>query len=544
MGMLVTPELVPVRLLEITVGGRVLRYGEQPVVVGSGASALRFTAGLSVDFTEEVELTASSPPARQVSVQVAGEVSWGSLRRRLSDATAKLYSWGGGSLAAAELVLVGRISEPAVCDPDAPPGVASFTITETSGDDRGLLLETALADDTTMPITAPGGIAGTDIPTAYAGTYYPEVIGHPGTPYPTWFTADGVAPGSPAILPSGHGGALFDDGSVVVVKRGVSRVTSGRLWDQDGHSDGATLSTLHDLRGAAITVADLMSGSFASPLTVADISTGWAFGWSDTPTSGPGGRPLRGLGDVIVWALERAGVDLPGATEGRAWDIDWPSLLDGVAGLNRFRIDTYIAEQVGVWSWLTSDILPFFPVFLGRTGRGIYMAEWRYRARASEATVRLQHGRNAYRISALAELQMSDVYTEITTRLGLDCRSGNPLRTATFTGAAVVGGTEDGMGRHGLLERAWPDVGRRAMVVDVPVVADLATGYEVQEFLCARYAQPLAEVWYRCPWQMAAVRPLDVVRVVDAEADLDGVGTITGRRPAAGCVDLRVLVHP
>lgn len=540
MALLVAPSQPPIWLLEVDVGTETLRFAQRPGVVGTGSAAVRFTGALVMEFSEELELSASGPPTRQVSIQLGGEEAWGPRSGHLFGARARLYEWAGGEFAAAELKLTGTVDAPLISDPDLPPGVMAATLTEVEGDDHGLLREVALVDETTWTITTPTGFAGDEVPDAYAGAYYPEVVGRPGYPVPNWFIAEGLAPGVPAVFAQ-HGAApLFDNKTLIVAKRGSTRVTTARLWDQDGGTDGGDLITVRDLRGQVVTVFDQATLSTVEPATPEAVSTGWATGWASPPTTGPGGA-LRGLGDVLVWALERAGVDLPDAARGLAWDIDWPATLSDRGSLNRFKIDTYISQQVGVWQWLTRDVLPFFPVFLGRTGRGLYVQEWRFRAQAHEVVVELEHGRNAHRLSAVADLATADVYTEITTRLGLDVRSGEPVRQALFSGDPSAPADR---GRHALLQLAYSRVGRRATTVDVPVVWEAATGYEVAEFLCARYAAPLREVWYRLPWQLAWLRPGSLVRVVDAEPVVDALGTVTARKPGPGCVDLRVLLHP
>lgn len=528
-------------LLEVDVGTETLRFGERPVVVGSGTAATRFTGALVAEFTDELELSADGPPVRQVSLQLGGEAAWGERRALLFGARARLYEWAGGDVI--ELALRGTIDQPAISDPDLPPGVMAATLTEIEGDDRDMLIETALADDSTFPFIIPStGLGGDEIPPAYAGAYYPEVIGRPGYPVPNWFVSEGLAPGVPAVFGQHGSFPFFDDESLIVAKRGSSRATTARLWDQDGGTDGGDLFQVRDLRGQVITVFDQSTLSTTEPASPDDVSTGWATGWATPPTTGPGGA-LRGLGDVIIWALERAGVDLPDASRGLSWDIDWDLTTTDRGSLNRFKIDTYINQQVGVWEWLTRDLLPFFPVFLGRSGRGIYVAEWRYQARPSECQVLIEVGRNAHRLSAVAALGNADVYTEITVRLGLNVRSGEPIRQALFTGAGIVG-ADDTRARQALLEMAYARVGRRPTTIDVPVVWEAATGYEVAEFLCARYAAPLGEVWVRMPWQYGWVRPGMPAQFLDEEPGLDVVGTITARKLGPGCVDLRVLLHP
>lgn len=544
-GLITAPTEPAILLLEVQVGTRVLRFAERPVEI----EGLRWTGGLSAEFIEELELTADGPPVRSVSVQLAGEASWGGLRGHLQSARARLYLWAGG--ATRELVLTGTMDQPAVCDPDLPPGVAAFTVTEIDAEERPLLVETALVDDTTHPIIGPdSGVTGDQVADAYAGTYYPEIIGQPGYPFPTWFSAVGVAPGAPCPWTQHKAGALFASGSALAAKRGITRLDPAtgtrrvRLWDQDGATSYVDLVVLRDLRGQAYTSPNLTTATgLATPTAASDVSSGWATGWTYPPTTGPGGA-LRGLGDVLIWALERAGVDRPGAQRGRAWDIDWPALLDARESLNRFKIDTYISEQVGVWEWLTSDVLPFFPVFVGRTGRGLYLGEWRYAARAAEAALTIEMGRTGHRIATVAELDRGDVYTEVTARFGFEARAGTAIRSSTFTGAAAVGLAQLGQGRHPALERAWGDRGRRSTVIDLPVVWDRATGWEVAEYLVARYAQPLVEVWARLPWQRISTRPGAIARVIDDEAGLDAVGTVTARKPGPGCIDVRVLLNP
>lgn len=547
MALLVAPSQAPIWLLEVDIGSETLRFGQRSGVIGTGTAAVPFVGALALEFSEELELTAAGPPTRQVSVQLGGEQGWGALRGHLFGARARLYEWGGGEFAAAELKLTGTLDEPATSDPDMPDGVIAVTLTEIEGEDRGLLVETAVVDETTHPTEGPGAWVADGIAEAYAGAYYPEVIGRPGFPFPTWFTTEGVAPGSPAPWTQHESGATYAAGSALCAKRGITRLDPAtgtrhvRLWDSDGATDDVNLVTLRDLRGQTYTSPDLSTAAgLATPAAASDVSTGWAVGWAYPPTTGPGGA-LRGLGDVLVWALERAGVDLPDAARGRAWDIDWAATLTDRGSLNRFKIDTYISDQVGVWEWLTRDILPFFPVFLGRTGRGIYFQEWRYRARRSEAIVELEHGRNAHRISAVASLATADVYTEITARFGLDVRSGDPIRQAIFSGDPSA---DSSHARHALLQLAYSRIGRRATTFDVPVVWEAATGYEVTEFLCARYAAPLGDIWYRLPWQLSWLRPGSLVRLIDEEPGIDVVGTLTGRKPGPGCVDVRVLPHP
>lgn len=545
MALVVNPSLSPILLLELRLGARVWGFAERPVVAGSGSAATRYTGGLEVALTDEIELSAKGPPVRQVSIRVADDGSWADITTQLEAVRARLYTWGGGEEDEAELVMVGRLSEPALSDPEAPAGLLAFTLAEVEGEDRGILVETCRVEEETFPAEVTStGITGDQVPPAYAGRYYPEVIGRPGSPFPTWFTSDGVASASPAVWGQHKAGGLYANGTSIIVKAGVSRATTARVWDQDGTSATVDLETTIDLRGQKVTQIDMSSaGSLAAPAAATDVSTGWAVGWTTAPTTGPGGA-LRGLGDVLVWALERAGVDVPGSDRGLAWDIDWATLLDCRGSLNRFKIDTYIAEQVGVWSWLTSDVLPYFPVFLGRSGRGVTVQEWRYRASADEAAIELEAGRNAHRIAAVSRSELSSVATEITVGLGLDARTGDAIRRAVMTGGGVEDVRLSGAGRHAVLERLWSLVGRRAEDFTVPIVWESATGYEVAEYLAARYAAPIGEVWYRLPWQMAWLRPGLVATLVDDEGGLDEVATITGRRLGPGCVDVRLLPHP
>lgn len=542
MATITRPSQPPILLLELLVGSETLRYAARPVQVG----VLRFTGGLDLDLIEELELTADGVPTRQLSVQVTGDVSLVARLPHLTGARVLVYLWAGGTLDDAELKFRGTVAEPTTGEPGVVAGLAGFSARELDGEDRPLLVSTDVVDETTFPAPGPGAMTGELIPDAYAGAYYPEVIGNPGTPYTTWWLGEGVAPGSPAVFASHGSFPFYADESILIVKRGTARVTSARVWDQDGHTNDGDLVQLQDLRGRTFTAVDLstVASALTEPSDASDVSTGWAVGWYAPPTTGPWGA-LRGLGDVLLWALERAGVDRPGADRGRAWDVDWASVAAIRHSLNRFKIDTFIAEQVGVWEWLTRDLLPFFPIAIGRSGRGLRFAEWRFRARAADAVLTLEEGRNAHRLSPYAQVDSSDVYSEVVVNLGLGARSGDAMRSITLSGGAVANLLPEGAGRDALLELAFARVGRRALSVDVPVVWDTATGYEVAEFLCARYAAPLGELWYRLPWQLTgAARASDVVRVVSAPLGLDLVGTVTGERAGPGCVDLRILPHP
>lgn len=512
-----------------------IEAGSAPLLLGSGPAvevADRFTGRtgvyanyLDVDFDLEISTDPTTPLTRRGSLRVSAQnlnpadYAW-------SGATVDLYRWTEGALQDGAWVLHANITEVLASDPDSTLVVLSFE--ETIPVEGNLLDAAAVVSNSTFPAAGPGGL-GTDgeTVTASIGLCYPFVIGRPG--YNWNNTYETIGPGSRLLYANFFHGALDDDYTIIVAHGGrvstACRAADHYVTSQDNQHELLPLIELTDLEGRIITCIDTVGASTIDyPADVGSASNDWFIGWTE-PAGRFEGKALQGAGDVILWALDRA------QRHGRV-EVDWPKLRAGVQGLNRFRIDTYINEQIGAWDWLTANLLPWLPVIQGRSGRGIWLKEWSPRALPE---IQLRAGVNASRIAPLADVADVTPFTSLTVQGQQSAVNGFFARTVTRTSDPAR------VDAHPLLIRAGALYAARSETLSLSAVADEATLNAAAEWYIQRYALPRREVWYRLHWTYGLIEEGTRAALTDSDLGLSGVPCLVDLvRPAAGHVDLRV----
>lgn len=496
-------------LAVLTVAGRRYRFSTGPVLEVTSTRdgyASPYHGLLSVDVERSVSLDPASPPQRSGSLTLAhptltaSEVAW-------DGATVDLYLWHSGTLEDARHVLHADVSEVAWADPEAVEVAVSFSESiPVTGD---LLDAAAVCSDDTFPAAGPGGLGTDGQPaTASVGQAYPWVIGQPGADWPDTYETRG--PGSRALFANSFLGALAKSYTILIAHGGAvdsTTLASGQVlvFSQENEVESLPLIELTDAQGRTITAVDTSS---SAALTLSydpgSVTGDWYLSWP-SPAGLHAGKALRGAGDVILWALDRA------QRHGRA-EVDWPRTRAGVAALNRFKVDTYIDQQIDAWDWLTGQLLPFLPVVLGRSGRGIWLQEWDLSA---PAVLHLRAGVNAHRYSARSEIR------DETAHAGLIVRGQPSAKNGWYAREIEYHADRTRAGFHPFLARAAALGAKTVREVDCPVISDAASLQAVAAWQLARYARPRVEIWYRAHWRLGWIEEGATVLITDAGAGLD-----------------------
>ena len=342
--------------------------------------------------------------------------------------------------------------------------------------------------------------------------YYPIVVGSP-----AGYTSTDHTPysGSPGLLVDETGGSevvLLSMGHTVAGADGASVYLSNY---GAGTSGNVTAANDHDSRGFPVTIAD------ASPLGTSPVDGDelWIAWRSATNTRtygilGPDDNPIRGLGDVLLWALRQSTVR---HDEGR--------IAAQAARLNQYAVDTYIQRapdrDLAPYDWIGGTLLRHFALSTHVGPGGLYLLPWRHTATADEALVHLDTETNAQRSGLAQETTLDDV------RTGVDVSYRYNPRTSRFRSTVELTGEDDNTDadRSGTLARAFATYGPMGTTeANLHTVQDQVTASAVARDLAKRHGAQRTRIGYIVEqYPGGLVGPGDVVTVTDNELGYSSV---------------------
>ncbi len=536
----------PQLLLTLEVSGSIYRFAARgPLSLTVDGAAALFGPGLvTTDVRQTADLFGQAAGSKSVAVQVRltprASQDVASAGVELYSAVARLYYCAeddGGDFSEAQPVAQGFVRDPIYADP-ADPYLLGFSI------DRDLT-ERALYPPATAACDV-GSFTGTatgECPDGNAGSVYPVPIGKPGY-QPNW--TSGVRAAYPAVTAwkPVFPGTAADYRVVVALGRTVA--TTAYVVAEDGDSGVAPLLTDTDSAGNLVTYLDMTTytGSTASVAASRNVFVGF------TTEASPGldGAGLRGLGDVVCWALALSSLAADG--------VDWPRVLGAQDELNALgRVDTWITERVRPVEWLASEVLPYFPVFLNDAGNGLYVDRWRYDATVSDAELVINTSLPGYeRITPVSWEQTGPVVNDISVRGCLAAKtgkynyglrmSGDPDAEPISNEALYVNGL-DTVRTSALVRRSRQLFGAGALEVEAPTLQDRATMDQFLLFCAAKNALPQQRAGYAVPWRKHAPRVGMVAALWDVSAGLESrAGIVDGYAWANNRLELSVCVLP
>lgn len=520
-------------LLDLTIGGRVLRYAttRSTITDADGASYL-YRAGLA-DF----EMRLDGQQEAQGFQLVDPSINWGELAAKgenLDRATCTLRYWDGASVLERALVaLDGICTSPEYADPDQPRGTFVGTVKADAADRLWPDPRAVVSSTTWQHVAAPVGPTYDDI---IAGAVYPTIFGFPGE------EDDGtVSAGTYALLVKTDGAILNSrlmvcDGEAPGLGREVT-IFQPDEQDSNGWSAYESLVTdvADDLLGRTVTVVLFSAGAPAAAGSAGSVvpETGTKFycGWKRDAAL-PGHD--RDLTDIALFCLKNSG---------RRFDMQAQEAQRGA--LQNYHVDGAInAPDLALVPWFESNIATLFPVIRARTRNGIYWRHVKWNAGPTDIVAHLNaDARQVARTSSIRSFD-DQVRNHLVIEYARDASNGRYRARRTLTAEAeavlpwwqttgqladarVVGSPICAMSQsvYGL---------REGEPIQSPFVWSSAEATGILEHLATRDAFPRRTVSYSGPpRELAGLQAGDAVMVTDTQDDasLHGeIGIVTAVR--------------
>lgn len=529
----------PQVILELELAGSKYYFSERgPQTISVDGVDVAVHPGLDgVGIEMSIDIFGTSPSSRSasVSVDLGTAIDVATLFSNgiaLYAARAALYANVGDSLNNSQKLAGGFLKDPIYADP-TDPNRLSFTI-DRDFTERALYpsANAYLRDDSFSLI---GSADSNDV-----GLVYPTPIGKPGS---TDRSAAGVIKAMQAVRANVDATIGFESNARIVVALGSVIATTVKVWSGVNHSDTADLLTDTDEYGNLVTYIDLTSVGTPSYYNSNDTGpTHVAF--TDEGIAGPSGEGMRGLGDVIVWALNLSSLS-------RSGDIDWNRVGANQDRLNKLgRIDTWISQRIKPLDWLVSDVLPYFPVFVADLGEGIFVDIWDYDP-ATPAELYIDTSIAGYERCAPVAWTSQTIANVISVD-GALAASGDYFTSIVYSGDdedladnATLGSANRAVRSNPILRHSFHLFDRNELAVQVPTVYDSATLDRIGDFLSYKYALPTASVGYIIPWRKTSPRPGMRVEVTDPVAGFTNAkGVISGFRYLDGTLQVNVSMLP
>ena len=344
------------------------------------------------------------------------------------------------------------------------------------------------------------------IATRVIGATYPWVFGRPGES-----TGE---PSSPAYL--------IDSGKVLIAGHRC-RVGTVTLFGPDGSGGTASASRpiVHEQDASGRTVAVATFSSSADGIE-SDANARYFAAWDGTAEGLPGDAA-----DVVAYLVGLcAGINL-----------DRDSLLSLRGALTPYYLSGVVEREVSAYDLLVGEVLPLLPVapIPSATGMRFVLRQWA----AAQPSYHLTEGDGFARLG----------------RWDYDSDRGEGPTTAWSLGYATSSTSRDGAlvaiasaRERGESIRAQAVYGRRDQQrqtgwVHRPATADRIVYDWLQRSAIQRAsAEYLVDPYLYGPGGDAELRPGMIVRIADADFDIDGLAQVTGYRWSRGELRFRLLL--
>ena len=519
-------------LLSLRIGGRWVRVtsgtdGSLLEITGKDGTVYTFEGGLApANYERILDLWNASAAPRSQSFEVL--LSWDialqiARGQPVFAAEGEFAQWYEGTTwEERRVVLRGVINEPSYGALGEP---FAFALVEDPGDDQAIEPDPrkVVAEGVTFLESGNFGPDG-----GVVGAVYPTIIGAPGqakTMGTTGTLSEELA-GSPALFvvrDATRGSTTVTDYKVLIAGHPVT-ATSVRIWNKtQDQTWTATPQTARDLVGNVYAYVNPSSAGVI-PYDGDELYCIW------DPDNGGGLRnpfgtgTLRGAGDVIRWALNRA-----------TFRIDHSRLAE-LSVLNAYAIDTFINSPVSPWAWVSSNLLPLLPVTVGVGPDGLYVTPWLHRdLRADQALIELEHGRNVERDGGLVYSSWNEASNDITLRFGPAADTGNYALRRRVSPDDYDPNDPDSRPdfwcrrSFGVLSEVLElQAARRVLALDSSAIFDAATAEAVLASMSRRHSFPRREVVVAAGRELDWLRPGDVVTYTDADVHLASSCALVG----------------
>ena len=523
-------------LLDLEIAGGVWRFASSDVeVTDDDGETFSYRAGLQ---TPDIGLVQDGGAEASTGITIDTQDDWARIEARghnLERGRGTLRRWWEGTTLERARVYLRGLSTGIEYGAAGDPLV--FTLTRSpSLESRDILDPQLLVDATTWPVrTSPAYTRQEQV----EGASYQLVIGAPGHD-----PANGTPRAAvPALLVEARAadatsGLLLSFGQMDAASVRVHNVTA------ELEGDSSTVATA-DLLGRPVTYCQ-----FPDIATLNGITNEFWYGLQDDSTYGGGvrhptqpGAMLRGAGDVLAWGL----------TEFTDIRVDTAAMAANASWLNAFSVDTYVNTPTDAWAWLTGAVLPWVPVVVRESDRGMYFlpVRWDYTLTDVGAYLSVERGEIS-RVGSVKRLSQG-IYNEITVqyrpkREGKKWHSTHTLTATAGTLSVSNEVTDDSRISGSLLARLSQNTyGVRNKTIAIPHTWSDETATLVARLMLLRYAWPKRVAQYDAGPEYEALSPGMSVAITDGEIYLaDAVAYVVDVKPTAGgCrLDLIFLDHP
>ena len=480
-------------LLTLTWSGCTYRWATDHVdITDEDGEVLHYGGGLRLTFTESMNLgKGQAIPAVGVRdlifpINVAEEIEHG---HPLYRAPVEIALWPEGRPWEHRIVyLRGKLT---LADYGASDQPVSFTVVP-DGFDGGIIVPTPneVIDDHAWTAAAEESF----------GQSYPIVIGKPGF---TVASSRGINAGSP-VFPIDTGGGLTD----ALVAGHPVVATSVDIHEIEATAEASrTVSTTEDGRGqqtATVTLGGLVAYTAGN--------TYWAR-WNDTDggmeNPWESGVALRGLGDVIRWALGRTGIL---ADTGR-----WLSVRDE---LSAYKVDTYIDRPTDLWAWVNKVLLPMAPITLLTGPAGIFPVVWDPAALDCEGEAIDAEAMGLERVGPV-RFDDANWFNALRVRFAPRSDNGKLYKYVALVGGEPEGDPDEISNVYTRSSQTAYGV-KTAKPLDLPAVYDEATAQLAATWRSIAFSRPWRTVEYKdVKARFAWLRPTRAIRFTSAELHMD-----------------------
>lgn len=490
-------------LLDIDLGGRVLRFSTLPVTVSSSSGQLiEYNEGLS-----DLSLSAVSVDGQEISaaVEISSGIDWSSLVSggvTLSRRAATLRRWYEGQThESARVIISGLTFDPVY---GAVDEALSVTISQRRLETTRILpaASKSVSSDT-WPITA-----GFDRNAELDGAVYPLIIGYPGITN----TVAAPLPAVPALLaelqPHTHAGkVIVADGAIA-----GSEVQLHSLLESV--SATRTVQETDDKLGQKVSYVDFSGLGWSTDRAAQQYYTSV----SSSGTSDSGGvnnldysGPLRGAGEILLWALRNYS----------EIKLDLGRMEAQQLYLNAVKIDTFINRRCNVWEWLSRSVLPLLPVSEVESSDGLYFQFWRWDATAEDSVASLSVERHELSRLSRVETLQQDILNEIEIQYQPVCNSqGEYHASKVITGSVSEGDSRVLVDYSCKLSQQPGNYGVRSSTIEAPVLWDDASATRVLRWYAAQHALPKRVIRYAGPPELEALDVGQVVTLSDSAVNV------------------------
>tara|TARA_R110000751_G_scaffold206493_1_gene310542 strand:- start:391 stop:1992 length:1602 start_codon:yes stop_codon:yes gene_type:complete len=504
-------DALPVYVLSVEWFGRVYRFSTYPIDIIDNGDSLPFDGGLDdPEFSQQasrdgVSAGGASIPFEVVfPVDVAGEYSAGRPLQQATGELAMVFVQADGTVSQTWdqrfKLASGYLEMPVFGFPDAPVGLASFSLEEPASDDGlRLIASDAVITETTWPTA-----------TESLGSTYPIVIGEPGKSF-TSAGATITSPATPAYMVKDSG---TDD--ILLVAGHEVAATTVTVFDKDGLSDTFAITLTRDSLGRLVSTVNIHSGSIAKDSD--EYFVAWTGGGGIiSPLSG---TALTRLGDVCVWALDQSSI---GADIAR-WMASRPVL-------NTVKIAGYIDDQkLSPWDWLRDEILTLIPLEVQSSPNGVIPLVRQLDRRSVGTIASVDIGPDFSADGPMTTIsERVDLVNTITLRFAVDIAQNQSRRTLTVQPTVNIDDPDTFASPHALFSASRYGE-RRGEIITHYVYDSASAGAVLQQQLRANCYPTVTRIYRAAPrWGWLEVG--SALLLTDADIGLtDRLVEVIGRR--------------